>query len=386
LRNAAVWKLLGAARMKTQVAVLLLAFAGCSAQVQQAQQQQQSPDAGEPKHPPLNGGGTASGCMGVTEKGHCELSDAGEFALSCDIPSSKLIRIDCTAMSKHCVLDAHKGATCEALPKPPETHPADGGTGAPADGGSLPTPPTPTPPPPPPPGTPPKPPVPPPPSPPTPPTPPPPSHDMGTTPPMSHPDLGAPPMSVGCTHGVTYEGYCAATTAIWCDPSTGQTVAWNCAIDGYTCEENGCADGAYCCGTPQMSMADMATPTEASPECLALGYTGACDGDTATWCDNGNIVRIDCGARSQSCMVDTCASGAYCCDAPADAPDLSDVPDLGDAPDLVDECAQLGTAGACDGDTVRYCASDGTVHTIDCTALGESCKVDTCGAGANCCS
>jgi hypothetical protein len=213
---------------------------------------------------------------------------------------------------------------------------------------------------------------------------------MGTVPPMSHPDMGsAPPMmSTGCTHGVTFEGYCASTTAIWCDPSTGQTIAWNCAQDGYTCEENGCADGAYCCGTPNMSMPDMATPDTASPECLALGYTGACDGNAATWCDNGQIVRIECGDRSQGCMVDTCASGAYCCDAPvADQPDLSEVPDAGsdDQPDLVDECAQIGFAGVCDGDTVRYCGSAGTVETIDCTGYGKTCQVDTCGSGANCC-
>jgi hypothetical protein len=169
-----------------------------------------------------------------------------------------------------------------------------------------------------------------------------------------------PPAPVGCTHGVTYQGYCADTTAIWCDPVTGQTIAWNCAQDGYTCQENGCADGAYCCGTPAMSTTDdMATPPDPTADCSALGYSGACDGDTATWCDNGQIYRVDCAASGKSCMVDTCASGAYCCDAPVAAPDLTTPP-----PDLLDPCLAAG---------------------LDCSVIGGTCQLDICTSGWSCC-
>ena len=55
-------------------------------------------------------------------------------------------------------------------------------------------------------------------------------------------------------------------------------------------------------------------PAQPSAECLALGYDGECDGNTATWCDNGTIYTIDCTSRGQGCGVNTCATGAYCCD------------------------------------------------------------------------
>src|SRR5262249_55794883 len=162
---------------------------------------------------------------------------------TCDLVGGKLHKIDCTAMGKHCLLDAHKGATCAVLPSS-SSPPTDGGVApGPHDMAGSP------PPPPPPPGTPPK-----PSNPPSPPPPPPtphdmamPPHDMATPKPadMSMPDL--------CNHGVSFYGYCSGSTAIWCDPSTGQIITWNCAMDGYTCEEWTCADGSYCCGTPQTS-------------------------------------------------------------------------------------------------------------------------------------
>jgi hypothetical protein len=141
-----------------------------------------------------------------------------------------------------------------------------------------------------------------------------------------------------CTHGVTFLGYCSGTTAIWCDPSTGQIITWNCAQDAYQCQEYGCADGAYCCDNPAMTpMVDMAAPATISPECTALGYEGACEGNVATWCDNGTVYTIDCDARGQACSVNGCASGAYCCDPPPAAP--TDTPDMATPPDLTDPTA-----------------------------------------------
>lgn len=354
------------------VVAAALAAAGCfPAQVSQPVQPAADMGAGTHQPPPVNGSGTSSQCDGVTEKGRCEMVGDSEMAETCDLAAGQVHKIDCTAMGKHCLLDAHKGATCAKLPS---------SSGGPTDGGTNPTGPHDMagsmPPPPPPPGTPPK------PNPGTPPAPPPDmahpvdmaNHpvDMATTHPadMSMPDL--------CNHGVTFYGYCSGQTAIWCDPSTGQIITWDCGMDGYSCGEWDCADGAYCCGQPQQSMADMAMPAQPSAQCLALGYDGECDGNTATWCDNGTIYAIDCTSRGQGCGVNTCATGAYCCDdttPPASTPDMSQP---------VDECTTLGLAGVCSGNVARYC-SGGNIVEDDCTLKGETCEVDTCGYGANCC-
>jgi hypothetical protein len=360
--------LLKAPRMKTTRRLLLaftaVAAAGCfPAQVSQPVQPAPDMATSEHKPPPANGSGTTSDCTGVTEKGRCEMVSGDEMAETCDLVAGQLKKIDCTAMGKHCLLDAHKGATCATLPS--STSPGDGGVaGGPHDmaGGGSGKPPTP-------PGTPPK-----------PPTPPAPAPDLGTAPhdmgTATHPpDMSMPDL---CNHGVSFYGYCSGATAIWCDPSTGQIITWDCAMDGYSCGEWDCADGAYCCGQTQTPMADMAMTTSPSPECTALGYDGACQGDTATWCDNGTIYAIDCAARGQGCAVNSCATGAFCCDTtatPPPAPDMSQP---------ADECTTLGLAGVCSGNDARYCAG-GVINDDDCTAKGQTCQVDTCGYGANCC-
>src|SRR3954471_21701505 len=79
-----------------------------------------------PKTPPVGTGGgpTASGCNGVTEKGRCEISDKGQVAVVCDVSAGKLQRFDCSAMSKVCVLDSARGASCTKLPPPVGPTPA----------------------------------------------------------------------------------------------------------------------------------------------------------------------------------------------------------------------------------------------------------------------
>jgi hypothetical protein len=355
--------------------VLLTALAGCGNFQAQPTQPSVAPDmATVHQPPPANGSGSTSDCGGVPEKGRCELVGSEEMAETCDLAADQVHKIDCTAIGKHCLLDAHKGATCGALPAPtgPTTPPSDGS--APpvtSDGGTM------NPPPPPPPGTPPKGPTPPPPPP-----PPPPPHDLGTTP-TPTPDMSMPDL---CTHGVTADGYCSGSTAIWCDPATGEIVTWNCAQDGYSCQEFSCASGAYCCGDPSAPMQDMSMPSTPSPECTSLGYDGECQGNVATWCDNGTIYTIDCDTRGQTCAVNSCATGAYCCDTPTTPP--VDAPDLSPAPDpTLSQCDQLGLKGECgglSGNVATWCAA-GQIMEDDCTTKGQTCQVDTCGYGANCC-
>ena len=237
---------------------------------------------GGPKAPPDGSGATASGCNGVTEKGRCEISDKGQVAVVCDVGANKLQRFDCSAMQKVCVIDSSRGASCAALP-PPATPPgaSDGGVHAPppADMAHAP------------------------------------AADMAHTTPAADMATAAPM----CPSGVDYRGYCAsatgsgaADTAIWCDSSTGQTYVVSGAALGKTCQVDACADGAYCCDAPVS--VDMATPPSTNAECDALGFSGACESGHARWCAGGQIVELDCGAQGQTCQVDTCATGAYCCD------------------------------------------------------------------------
>ncbi|MGZ3404807.1 MAG: hypothetical protein ACXVAN_00080 [Polyangia bacterium] len=304
-----------------------------------------------PKVPPVGTGGgpTASGCNGVTEKGRCEISDKGQVAVVCDVAGNKLQRFDCSAMSKVCVLDSTRGATCTTLPPPttPTPPPPDMAHANPPPGDMATT------------------------------TPP---RDMATTPPPR--DMAtAPPM---CASGVDYRGYCASATgtgapdtAIWCDPTTGQTLVVSCAARGQTCQIDACADGAYCCDSAVS--VDMAQPSTTAAECDALGFAGQCQSGHARWCSGGQIIDIDCGTRGQDCAVDSCAQGAYCCDATA-----TSVPDMSPAT-APSECDRLGLAGECAGQVARWC-SGGQIIEIDCAGRAQTCEVDTCASGAYCCS
>jgi hypothetical protein len=76
-------------------------------------------------------------------------------------------------------------------------------------------------------------------------------------------------------------------------------------------------------------------------ECPALGFVGECDGNTARWCNGDQLIEKAC-ANAQTCQVDACAEGAFCCDPPEDPPQ--------------DECDQLGVRGICTVDgNVRWC-------------------------------
>jgi len=296
-----------------------------------------------PKAPPdTTTGPTASGCNGVTATGRCEISDKGQVAVVCDVAGNQLQRFDCSAMGKTCVIDSARGATCTTLPPPPASMPKDMATSpATTDMATAPVP-----------------------------------RDMAMAP--APRDMAtAPPM---CISGVDYRGYCAsatgtgaADTAIWCDPTTGQTFVVSCAVRGQTCQVDACADGAYCCDADVG--VDMAQPPAMTQECDQLGYAGACGSDGhARWCSGGQVIDIDCAARGQTCAVDSCASGAYCCD------------DMPPPPPPDSECDQLGYAGTCTADGhARWC-SGGQIYDVDCGASGQTCEIDTCATGAYCCT
>jgi hypothetical protein len=167
-----------------------------------------------------------------------------------------------------------------------------------------------------------------------------------------------------CDTGVTFEGTCGGAngqTATWCDPGSNQTIVWNCAADGLSCQIDDCGFGAFCCGS--------APPPPPSNECATLGFYGECSGNTARWCNGNQLVEKVCG-NGQTCQLDACADGAYCCNAPQQPPQ--------------DECSQIGIRGVCTADgNPRWC-SGGQIQEVTC-ATGRTCQIDVCGEGAFCC-
>lgn len=234
------------------------------------------------RNPPevKEGSGSAAGCEGVTAHGECQ----DGVAISCDIDRGLLQRVDCKALGEACVLDTARGAVC-----------ADFGPGG--------------------------------------------SSPCGDT-------------------GVSEEGFCSGTTAVYCDTSGSSPVTrtWNCELSGMSCRISECADGAFCC--------DGAAATS----CGALTFDGVCDGDVARWCGPTGPKSLDCAAQGQTCQIDVCAQGAYCCGSTSDA----------------DQCAQIGWDGVCSNNTVQFCF-DGNVIEHECTD-GKTCQVDSCQSGAACCN
>jgi len=173
-----------------------------------------------------------------------------------------------------------------------------------------------------------------------------------------------------CGNGVTNEGSCSGQTATWCDEFTAQTVVWDCAGDGLTCQTDTCTTaggtaipGAFCCGSG-------GAPPPPSNECPALGFEGTCNGTgEAKWCNGDTLVKKTC-TGTQTCQVDVCATGAFCCE-PATAP--------------ASECDQIGFGGVCTATGPRWC-SNNVIQEVTCGA-GMHCGVNECvQGGAYCCA
>ena len=91
---------------------------------------------------------------------------------------------------------------------------------------------------------------------------------------------------------------------------------------------------------------------ESSDPCDGVGYQGYCDGNTAVWCDNNQLVSQDCELQNKICGVD--GSGNYRC---------------------VDPCDGETITGRCDGNTAVWCER-GQVYREDCSLLGKNCSLN----------
>ncbi len=95
-------------------------------------------------------------------------------------------------------------------------------------------------------------------------------------------------------------------------------------------------------------------PNVDNDPCGGITYEGVCDGDTAVWCQDNQLVQTNCANRGKTCG-DAGSLGMYCIDAPA-----------------ADPCANMDYHGSCNGNVAVWCNSDG-YQEYDCGARGYGC-------------
>ncbi|MEZ4468932.1 MAG: hypothetical protein R3F43_32000 [bacterium] len=326
-------------------ALLLTALTGCSYGVLPATGDEagapappasKPPPTGEPASPPQAPPPpprvAEDGCPGIDPQGQCR----GSTAIWCE--GGEIRSVDCATISRPCEwVDDDTGFYCgepegqapgdfgpiegdpgdppaegdPGAPPPPAPGPGEGAP--PPDEGAPPAAPAPdeeedpgAPPPPPGEGA--------------PPPPAPPPAEGAPTP----PDEGAPapPANQGgqpadpCA-GVTYQGYCDGDVAVWCD---GQQLRRDdCAPQGLTCGFIDEQTGYYCrepdAGAPAPPVpeppAGAPAPDDGAPDpdaqppadggCGQIDYAGVCEADVVVYCNNGTLVRHDCGPAGATC-------------------------------------------------------------------------------------
>lgn len=147
---------------------------------------------------------------------------------------------------------------------------------------------------------------------------------------------------------LTAAGDCVGTTtAVWCDTAAGTLTSELCAA-GTACGWDAAAAGYRCV---------------ADDPCGGVSASGACQGTTAVWCDEGTVRRRECGACGQLCQYVSDVSGFYC---------------------RPDPCIGIDPAGECDGDVLTTCDPATGVMMEDCTLRGRVCGFST-RRGANRC-
>lgn len=81
--------------------------------------------------------------------------------------------------------------------------------------------------------------------------------------------------------------------------------------------------------------------------CDPLSFEGLCEGEVAEWCQDGYVLRRDCGSLGTSCGLTNESTGFGCvCD--------------------------VGELGRCDGNIAQWC-ENGQLRSLNCEARGEAC-------------
>lgn len=136
---------------------------------------------------------------------------------------------------------------------------------------------------------------------------------------------------------ITPAGDCmGATTAVWCDASTGMLTSERCAA-GTACGWDAATSG-YRCVTDD--------------PCGGVSAAGRCQDGAAVWCDMGTVRRRGCAECGQLCRYVSDVGGFYC---------------------RPDPCIGIDPLGMCDGNILTECDPDVGVEVEDCTLRGRVC-------------
>jgi hypothetical protein len=160
---------------------------------------------------------------------------------------------------------------------------------------------------------------------------------------------------------VGYTGACTTDdTLVWVEdgacnfvhcPDRGEACVWDDGI-GYDCGMEGGA----------------AAP-ESRAQCDALGYEGACVGDTSVWSQDGACHVRDCASESRACGWISDSVGWGCLG--------------GTEGQTTIDCGDVGYTGLCTADDTLVWVQDGECRTSQCHERGLSCAWDD-DLGYNC--
>jgi hypothetical protein len=176
-----------------------------------------------------------------------------------------------------------------------------------------------------------------------------------------------PKTAEGCG-GVTELGKCDGGVAVRCEIAgdTGTLSSMDCQTLGQSCVVEA-TRGAECRKLEPPPPGGGGSPCESG-----VSEAGVCGDGYAIWCDaeSKETLTQDCGALGMSCEIDSCGSGAGCCNPQPE------------------ECAYLGFFGECggpDGQTARWCIGDDGKQLAQqsCAAQGQICELDPV-QGAQC--
>jgi V8-like Glu-specific endopeptidase len=197
-------------------------------------------------------------------------------------------------------------------------------------------------------------------------------------------------ISVGPCGWETWTGRCEDDTAVWCE---------NDEVLYHDCTEFG-----WVCGLNDENLNRCIEPP---PPCLDETLAGRCEGETAVWCEDDEILYHDCASFGWYCGLDD--QGFYrCVDDPCRGEDVTGrcigqiaawcedglvlYHNCGEfgwecgpnaegrfrciEPGTGDECSRLGHQGECidrDGHVIAMWCSDGVIHERDCTVCEQEC-------------
>ena len=136
-----------------------------------------------------------------------------------------------------------------------------------------------------------------------------------------------------------------------------------CSCVGKNCGDDGCGGSCGSCEGGAACVAGICT----TDECGGITYDGCCQGETAVWCDGGELLETDCSDEPSCGWI--AGTGYYCGSNGGTDPDglPKECPATGDPPP---ECTP-----SCVG---KVCGDDGCGGTCGSCTEGQSCEGGAC--------